>query len=128
MHITSILSLALPVLANGTPIVQSSAHESEIRTHERRSLLRGWPGWNPSSEAARVLYFMTNLASNSIVALPIGEDGFPDVSARTMTATGGAGGNLFSAAIGGTPNGPDSFSSQGSVQIAGDVSAVFARS
>lgn len=121
------MSLALAVLACGTPIVQSSAQESNSHSRETGSLPTVWPGHDPSSQAARALYFMTNLASNSIVALPIGENGFPDVAASTTTATGGTGGNLFSA-VGGSPNGPDAFSSQGSVQIASDVSAVFARS
>ena len=53
----------------------------------------GWPGHGGGMEKAKAVYFMTNLASNSIVALPVAEDG--SVSAGTMTSTGAAGGNLL---------------------------------
>ena len=77
-----------------------------------------WPGYGGGVEKAKAVYFMTNLASNSIVALPVAEDG--SVSAGTRTSTGAAGGNLVDAKKG-TPNGPDALGSQGSVQVAGDV-------
>jgi hypothetical protein len=70
-------------------------------------------------EKAKAVYFMTNLASNSIAALPVADDG--SVSAGTMTSTGAAGGNLVDPKKG-TPNGPDALASQGSVQVAGNVS------
>jgi hypothetical protein len=76
----------------------------------------GSNGWG--MQKAKALYFMTNLASNSIVALPVAEDG--SVSAGTMTSTGGAGGNLVNAMTG-AKNGPDALGSQGSVQVAGNV-------
>lgn len=80
------------------------------------------PGYKPDHgydmQKARAVYFMTNLASNAIVALPVGQDG--TVSAGTMTSTGGAGGNLVDPTKG-TPNGPDALGSQGSVQVVGDV-------
>jgi hypothetical protein len=79
----------------------------------------GWPGHGGGMEKAKAVYFMTNLASNSIVALPVAEDG--SVSAGTMTSTGAAGGNLVDP-MKGTPNGPDALASQGSVQVAGSVS------
>ena len=69
-------------------------------------------------QKAKALYFMTNLASNSIVALPVAEDG--SVSAGTTTSTGGAGGNLVNAMTS-AKNGPDALGSQGSVQVAGNV-------
>ena len=79
----------------------------------------GWPGHGGGMEKAKAVYFMTNLASNSIVALPVAEDG--SVSAGTMTSTGAAGGNLVDPKKG-TPNGPDALASQGSVQVVGNVS------
>jgi len=77
-----------------------------------------WPGYGGGTEKAKAVYFMTNLASNSIVALPVADDG--SVSAGTMTSTGAAGGNLVDAKKG-TPNGPDALASQGCVQVAGNV-------
>lgn len=74
------------------------------------------PGWN--KQTARAIYFMTNLPSNSIVALPVAEDS--SVSAGTTTSTEGAGGNLVDP-VKGTKNGPDALGSQGSVQVVGDV-------
>jgi hypothetical protein len=68
-------------------------------------------------QKAKAVYFMTNLASNSIVALPV-EDG--SVSAGTTISTGGAGGSSVSAMTG-APNGPDALGSQGSVQVVGNV-------
>jgi hypothetical protein len=79
----------------------------------------GWPGYGGGMEKAKAVYFMTNLASNSIAALPVADDG--SVSAGTMTSTGAAGGNLVDPKKG-TPNGPDALASQGSVQVAGNVS------
>ena len=67
-----------------------------------------------------MLYFMTNQASNSIVALPIAEDG--SVSAGTTTSTGGSGGFLVDA-MKGTPNGPDALGCQGAVQVVDHVRA-----
>lgn len=87
------------------------------------------PGYKPASggghtngyemEKAKAVYFMTNLDSNTVVALPVADDG--SVSAGTMTLTGGAGGNLVDA-MKGTPNGPDALGSQGSVQVEKNVS------
>ena len=69
---------------------------------------------------AKAVYFMTNEAQNAVVALPVSKDG--SLSTWTMTATGAAGGSLVSA-MDGTPDGPDALGSQGSVQVADDVSA-----
>lgn len=78
---------------------------------------RSYKGWGYGR--AKTLYFMTNLAENAVVALPVGEDG--SLSTWTMTATGGAGGSLVSPTDG-TPDGPDALGSQGSVQVAENVS------
>ncbi|KAI1385484.1 uncharacterized protein F4822DRAFT_345507 [Hypoxylon trugodes] len=64
----------------------------------------------------KVLYFITNDAVNSVVALPINSDG--TLSAGTLTASGGNG----SSSIDGTtqqPAGPDALASQSALTIAG---------
>ena len=122
MQIRSFFVFALAALANGNPIVQSSVREAGSLSHMARNLPRGWPSWGSGYDDAKALYFMTNTATNAIVAIPIGQDGFPDVSAKTTTATGGMGGNTVST-TNGSKNGPDALNSQGSLQVAGDVSS-----
>lgn len=68
--------------------------------------------------SAKAVYFMTNEAQNSIVALPVQKNG--TLSEGTITATGGKGLQEVSAKTG-QPNAPDGLSSQGSVRVAGDV-------
>lgn len=72
--------------------------------------------------AARAIYFMTNpfLAPNSVVAIPIGKDG--SLSEPVYTLTGGNGGGYGKNVVTGLPGGPDAFGSQGSVQVAANVS------
>ena len=66
---------------------------------------------------AKAVYFMTNQANNSILALLVACDG--TVSNPTSVATGGAGGNVFDT-IANAPAAPDALSSQGSVKVAGN--------
>jgi hypothetical protein len=73
-----------------------------------------WGGWG-----AETLYFMTNEAANAVVSLPIAQDG--SLSTWKMVATGGVGGSLVSP-TNGSPDGPDALGSQGSVQVADNVS------
>jgi hypothetical protein len=68
---------------------------------------------------AKVIYFMTNQATNSIVAIPVGSDG--TLSGGTLIGTKGSGGNLIDTATNG-PAAPDALASQGSVKVAGNAS------
>jgi hypothetical protein len=69
---------------------------------------------------AKAIYFMTNTANNSIVALKVAADG--TVSDGSVTATGGAG--MSGVDSTGAPAAPDALFSQGSVKVAGNVSAI----
>ncbi|TVY57955.1 hypothetical protein LCER1_G002355 [Lachnellula cervina] len=74
----------------------------------------GPPGPTPGAKA---IYFLSNAANNSVVALKVAADG--SVSDGSMTATGGAGMSGVDAA--GKPAGADGLFSQGSVKIAGNT-------
>lgn len=74
----------------------------------------GQTGTNP-----KAVYFITNAAENSVVALKVAADG--TLSDGSITATGGAG----MSGIDGSTNltaAPDSLFSQGAVKVAGKVS------
>ena len=68
---------------------------------------------------AKAIYFMTNQATNSIVAIPVGSDGI--LSGGTSIGTGGAGSNLIDTMTNG-PAAPDALASQGSVKVSGNAS------
>jgi hypothetical protein len=70
------------------------------------------------SGTGKAVYFITNDATNAVVALPIGPDG--KLSAGTVTQTGGAG--SASLKSDGQPAAPDALVSQSALTIAGDVS------
>lgn len=74
------------------------------------------------TQGAKAIYFLSNAANNSVVALKVAADG--SVSDGSMTATGGAGMSGVDAA--GKPAGADGLFSQGSVKIAGNVSLLAA--
>jgi hypothetical protein len=111
--IALVLAIAFSFLVNANPINVHYGRDPEYKPAPDGRPDHGW-----GMQKAKAVYFMTNLASNAIVALPVSEDG--SVSAGTTTSTGGAGGNLVDAKKG-IPNGPDALGSQGSVQVAGDV-------
>jgi hypothetical protein len=69
------------------------------------------------STNAKAIYFMTNAANNSIVALKVAADG--TLSDGSITATGGAGMSGLDST--GAPAAPDSLFSQGAVKVAGNV-------
>lgn len=77
------------------------------------------PSSGVSADGAQAVYFITNDAENSVVALPIGEDG--TLSLGSVTATGGAGSNAIDAATGDEIV-PDALVSQSTVAITGNVS------
>lgn len=66
---------------------------------------------------AKAIYFMTNAANNSVVALRVAADG--TLSDGSITSTGGAGMNGVE---NGAPAAPDALFSQGAVKVAGSVS------
>ncbi|KIM96417.1 hypothetical protein OIDMADRAFT_44585 [Oidiodendron maius Zn] len=74
---------------------------------------KGSGGAAPSTNA-KAIYFMTNAANNSIVALKVAADG--TLSDGSITATGGAGMNGIEK---GAPAAPDALFSQGAVKVAG---------
>lgn len=67
----------------------------------------------------KVVYTMTNVVPNSIVAMAVSANGslYPG---SMLTATGGDGGNLVNPMTG-KPDQPDALSSSDSVVVAGDV-------
>lgn len=67
---------------------------------------------------AKAIYFITNDACNSVVALRVAADG--TLSDGSITSTGGAGMNAIDSATGG-PAAPDALFSQGAVKVAGNV-------
>jgi hypothetical protein len=75
-------------------------------------------GMNTSASSPKAVYFQTNKAPNSIVAIPAAADG--TLSGGVLTATGGNGGNTVNADTG-VPNAPDALGSQGSVVVNGNV-------
>ncbi|KAJ9602361.1 hypothetical protein H2200_013216 [Cladophialophora chaetospira] len=64
---------------------------------------------------AKAVYFMTNTASNAVVALNVAEDG-TIANVGSVTPTRGSGGNLVNPTTF-APNGPDALGSQGSIQV-----------
>jgi len=70
-----------------------------------------------ASSNAKAIYFLTNAANNSIVALKVSSDG--TLSDGSVTATGGAG--LSGVDSTGAPAAPDSLFSQGALKVAGNV-------
>ena len=74
---------------------------------------------NSSSATPKAIYFISNTADNSIIALKVAQNGI--LSDGSITATGGAGLSGISAADG-KAAAPDSLFSQGVVKIAGNVS------
>ena len=81
-----------------------------------------WGGWGGHQECpAKTLYIATNGASNAVVAISVGSGGLLD-AVTSVTPTGGVGGAAINNVTTGSLAGPDSFGSQGSLQVAGDVS------
>jgi hypothetical protein len=79
-------------------------------------------GSSSVAKSAKAVYFITNAANNSVVALSVAADG--TLSDGSITATGGAG--MSGVDSTGAPAAPDSLFSQGAVKVAGNVSVVFA--
>lgn len=81
---------------------------------------KGGPSSNSTSAAsnnAKAIYFLTNAANNSIVALKVAADG--TLSDGSITSTGGVG--MSGVDSTGAPAAPDSLFSQGALKVAGNV-------
>lgn len=72
---------------------------------------------NGTASMAKAIYFITNDAQNSVVALKVAEDG--TLSDGSITSTGGAG--MTGVDANGLPAVPDGLFSQGAVKVAGKV-------
>jgi hypothetical protein len=72
---------------------------------------------NGTATMAKAIYFITNDAQNSIVALKVAGDG--TLSDGSVTSTGGAG--MTGVDANGSPAVPDGLFSQGAVKVAGKV-------
>jgi hypothetical protein len=70
-----------------------------------------------ASNNAKAIYFLSNAANNSIVALKVAADG--TLSDGSITSTGGAG--MSGVDSTGAPAAPDSLFSQGALKVAGNV-------
>lgn len=66
----------------------------------------------------KAIYFLTNNAQNSVVALPVGCDG--TLSRGSVTGTGGKGSNSIDMSTN-LPAGPDALSSQSALKVSGQV-------
>jgi hypothetical protein len=75
-------------------------------------------GTGAAAANAKAIYFITNDACNSVVALKVAADG--TLSDGSITGTGGAGMNGILSATGG-PAAPDALFSQGAIKTAGNV-------
>lgn len=84
------------------------------------------PGPAAAAEAttanAKAIYFLTNNACNSVVALKVAADG--TLSDGSITGTGGASMNGILSATGGIAA-PDALFSQGAVRVAGSASRTY---
>lgn len=76
---------------------------------------------NIDAKPPKAVYFMTNEAANSIVAMRVTANG--SLSQGSVTSTGGAGMNGIDSSTGG-PAAPDALFSQGAVKVAGNVSVL----
>jgi hypothetical protein len=72
---------------------------------------------NPQAATAKAIYFITNAAENSVVALKVASDG--TLSDGSITATGGNG--MVGVDKEGAPAVPDGTFSQGALKVAGNV-------
>lgn len=106
----------------GKTINVRDAMNSDIACQGRKNPKSGkGHGKGADSANAKALYFITNAANNSIVALKVAADG--TLSDGSTTSTGGAGMSGIDSA--GAPAAPDSLFSQGAVKVAGNVSTHF---
>ncbi|MCJ1237611.1 hypothetical protein MMC14_005598 [Varicellaria rhodocarpa] len=111
MHSFSILFSALVAVS----ACVDGAVISGPRYHKVHHSPKNGTNTTTSARTPKALYFITNDANNSVVAIPISKNG--TLSDGSLTATGGAGSNEVDAT--GKPLAPDALSSQGSVRVAG---------
>ncbi|KAG0650312.1 hypothetical protein D0Z07_3218 [Hyphodiscus hymeniophilus] len=129
---TSAVPLTVPLGATGRSLTISADGQSitvgnqtvklsEVMAHGASCEAGGTGAVANSSTAtstnAKAIYFMTNSAKNSIVALKVAADG--TLSNGSITATGGAGMSGLDST--GAPAAPDSIFSQGAVKVTGNT-------
>lgn len=114
--------LTTPVEQNGDSLAPSSGSYIGARDNGKWHGHGHGGGWGtpPPSTNAKAVYFITNAAKNSVVALKVHADG--TLSDGSITLTGGAG---LSGTAFGAPSEPDSLFSQGALKVTGNVSIVF---
>jgi hypothetical protein len=98
-------------------ICTSRGRGTSSNGHARGNGTGSGAGTGAASTNAKAVYFMTNTANNSIVALKVAADG--TLSDGSITATGGEGMNGVDST--GAPAAPDALFSQGAVKVAGSV-------
>jgi hypothetical protein len=111
---TLLASVALLCSVSSVPTRSSGKHQ-KAANQTAACVIPGAPA-KATSQNAKAIYFMTNDACNSIVALKVASDG--TLSDGSITMTGGAGMNGIE---NGKPAAPDALFSQGAVKVAGNV-------
>lgn len=110
-------------LAAITSLVDAMPHQKmQQMQNSCGSQQQNQQGQQGGVRAGKAVYFITNAQENSVVALPIGNDGM--LSKGTSTKTGGAG----SIAINGAnmqPGVPDALVGQSALTVVGNVSLLF---
>jgi hypothetical protein len=105
----------------------ASAHSRAIDPHHHghgaghggwANRMTGCPPTGAATAQAKAIYFMTNQATNSVIAIPVSANG--TLSGGTSIGTGGAGSNLIDTSTN-EPAAPDALASQGAVKVEGNV-------
>jgi hypothetical protein len=100
-------------------VIDPCHHEHVVGHGGRANWLTGCPPTGATTAQAKAIYFMTNQATNSVIAIPVSANG--TLSGGTSIGTRGAGSNLIDTATN-EPAAPDALASQGSVKVEGNVS------
>lgn len=95
----------------------NSASACQSLSSKGKAMNSGHPAM-ASATTAKVVYFITNTAKNSIVALKVSANG--TLSNGSITPTGGAGLSGIDSSTG-KPAAPDSLFSQGAIKVSGNV-------
>lgn len=96
---------------------------SVIQVSARPARSCGSEGGAAKISNGKAVYMMTNLAPNSVVAVPIAQDGTLDEAGGSKTDTGGSGATGMDGSTN-APSNPDALFSQSALTVAGNVSQV----
>lgn len=94
---------------------------SAIQVSARPAKSCGSKGGAAKITNGKAVYMMTNLAPNSVVAVPIAQDGTLDEAGGSKTNTGGSGATGMDGSTN-APSNPDALFSQSALTVAGNVS------